>query len=63
VECHLKDEVVGNNFKIIMECLKSLNLSQNELSNRFDRLEERVDSNDNEKGERVENGGMDRGEK
>lgn len=42
MECNLNDEIVVKNFKIIMDCLKDLNASQNDLASKLTKVSDRL---------------------
>jgi hypothetical protein len=47
VECQLNEEVVVANFKIIMDCLKDLHDSHNDLAGKFSKLSDRLSTIEN----------------
>lgn len=44
IDYEINSEVVGKNFRIIMDCLKQLKAAQDGYDGRFDKLEDRLTS-------------------
>lgn len=44
MECNLNDEIVVKNFKILMDCIKDLSASHNDLASKFSKVSDRLSS-------------------